>query len=170
MLFPIWWWWAQGFASCLFPATSSLDRPEGMRILARALTFTTAVLSLSPHSEWRFLHPFLPCFILFALPPMFRDYSPTILGCYRFFRSMRQYTRLPKLPFYLCLCGTIIPWLYLNALHSRAQIEVISVLRQGRLGHVDSLVALMPCHSTPWMSHLHQDIPGWFLTCEPPLQ
>jgi GPI mannosyltransferase 3 len=38
---------------------------------------------------------------------------------------------------------------------------------------IDSLGILMPCHSTPWMSHIHDDRLGnferaWFLTCEPP--
>ena len=27
---------------------------------------------------------------------------------------------------------------------------------------------LMPCHSTPYYSHLHQNIPMWFIDCSPP--
>ncbi|PWA03680.1 hypothetical protein BB558_000182 [Smittium angustum] len=27
---------------------------------------------------------------------------------------------------------------------------------------------IMPCHSTPFYSHVHKKIPMWFLSCEPP--
>ena len=42
-------------------------------------------------------------------------------------------------------------------------------------GEVRSIGFLMPCHSTPWQSHLHNpqlDHPGklWAIGCEPPLQ
>jgi phosphatidylinositol glycan class B len=176
MLFPIWYWWGQGFMSCLLPSRplprrlADLDRPDGLRTLARALTFTTVALSLSPHSEWRFLHPLLPPMLLFALPPLCRDFTPTILGCYRLTQSIRQYTRISKFPFYLCLFAPLAPWLYLNVAHGRAQVAVMDVLRTGQVGDVTSLVILAPCHSVPWMSRLHKDVAGWFLTCEPPLE
>jgi phosphatidylinositol glycan class B len=175
MLFPIWWWWAQGFASCVSPSAilpkrlATLDRPDGLRCLARAISFAIATLSHSPHSEWRFLHPFLPPLILFALPPLFRSYNPDVTGLHRFIHSIRQYTRISKLPFFLCLLAPILPYAYLNALHGRAQVGVMDVLQRGDAGNVTGLVVLMPCHSTPWMSSLHRDIEGWFLTCEPPL-
>lgn len=175
MLFPVWWWWGQGFLACLLPSRllpsrlAALDRTPGMIVLARALAFTVFALSFSPHSEWRFLHPLLPSLLLFALPPVFQAYTPVILGAYRLVYSIRQYTRFSKLPFYLCLLAPLLPYLYLNTVHGQAQVDVMNVLRRGEVGDVSSLVALMPCHSTPWMSHLHQDIPGWFLTCEPPL-
>lgn len=173
MLFPLWYWWAKGYVACLLPTSmlptslAALDRPEGLRALSRALTFAIGVLSLSPHSEWRFLHPFLPPLLLFALPPLFRAY--TIRPVLGFTQALRQYTRLPRRPYYLILFAPMIPYLYLNVFHGRAQVEVMNVLRRGQLGEVEGLVALMPCHSTPWASHLHMDVPGWFLTCEPPV-
>jgi phosphatidylinositol glycan class B len=107
--------------------------------------------------------------LLFALPPLFRSFVPTILGAYRLARSIRQYTRIPAFPFYLALLAPLLPYLYLNTLHGRAQVQVMDVLRRGDVGNVTGLVALMPCHSTPWTSALHRDVPAWFLTCEPPL-
>ena len=68
------------------------------------------------------------------------------------------------------LYAPILPYLYLNTLHGRAQVAVMDVLRRGEMGEVTNLVALMPCHSTPWMSALHRDVDGWFLTCAPPLE
>ena len=175
MLFPIWWWWAQGLVACLLPtevltkSLASLDRPVGMQRLARALTFGIAVLSLSPHSEWRFIHPFLPALLVYALPPMFRQSAPTIMGCWLIAQSIRQYTRLPKFAFYLCLSAPILPLIYLEGFHGRAQVEVMNVLRRGELGDITGVAALMPCYSTPWMSHLHLDEDNFFLTCDPPL-
>ena len=174
LLFPIWYWWAEGFFSCLLPRhwlpnrLATLDRPDGLRMLARALTFSIAVLSLSPHSEWRFLHPFLPSLLLFALPPLFRSYNPTIAAP-SIRRAIRQYLRIPQFQFFLILLAPMLPYLYLNVFHGRAQVGVMDVLRRGDVGNVTGLVALMPCHSTPWMSALHKEVDGWFLTCEPPL-
>ncbi|WVF66298.1 hypothetical protein IAT40_001038 [Kwoniella sp. CBS 6097] len=178
MLFPIWYWWAKGFVASLLPtkvlpsSLQDIDRPEGLRLLARAITFSIGVLSLSPHSEWRFLHPFLPPLLLFAIPGFAPSYKPSLifaLGRFKMLGAMRQYTRIPKSTFYFILFAPIIPCVYLNAYHGRAQVEVMNILRRGELGEVKGLVELMPCHSTPWMSGLHQDVEGWFVTCEPPL-
>lgn len=147
---------------------SHLDVPPGLRTIAHGTVFAIMVLSLSTHSEWRFLHPFLPIFLIIALPPIFKAYTPTILGAYKMLVSIRQYHRMSKKIFYIVVLTPILPLAYLSV-HGRAQVEVMNVLRRGKLGDVEGLVALMPCHSTPWQSHLHRDIPSWFLTCEPPL-
>lgn len=176
LLFPTWYWWLKGFLACLLPqrllpgALSGVDRPPGMRTLARATTFAVALLSLSPHSEWRFVHPFLPPLLLFALPPLFQSYTPTIIGAYRFTDSLRQYTRLPKRAFYLLLVAPVVPCIYLNVFHGRAQVKIMEVLRSGQVGEVTSLAAVMVAHHVPWYSHLHKDVPAWFLTGEPPLE
>ncbi|WVO17877.1 hypothetical protein L204_105575 [Cryptococcus depauperatus] len=175
ILFPLWIWWAKGFLSCLLPSRlapaslAKLDRSPGLCILARAATFSIATLSLSPHSEWRFLHPLLPPFLLFVIPPLSSFYTPTILGAYHPVRSFRQYLRLNKFPFYIILYAGVLPYIYLNTFHGRAQVEVMDVLRQERLGKIESLAMLTPCHSIPWMSHLHKDVDSWFITCEPPV-
>ncbi|KAL9048736.1 MAG: hypothetical protein Q9162_007576 [Coniocarpon cinnabarinum] len=44
------------------------------------------------------------------------------------------------------------------------------VAQQSEPLHSLSVGFLMPCHSTPWRSHLvHPEIKGWALTCEPPI-
>lgn len=175
LLVPIWWWWAQGFLACLLPTSflphrlQVLDRPAPLRTLARALTFAITAMSLSPHSEWRFLHPFLTSLLLFALPALFHAYHPGPGAMISPVAALRQYTRLPQLAFYGSL-ACIVPWLYLNKWHGRGAVEVMNVLRRGTLGPITGLAVLTNCHGTPWMSHLHQDVPAWFLTCEPPLQ
>ncbi|EAL22074.1 hypothetical protein CNBC2120 [Cryptococcus deneoformans B-3501A] len=175
MLFPLWIWWAKGFIACILPASllpaqlNKFDKPKGLKILAKAITFTIAVFSLSPHSEWRFLHPLLPPLLLYTIPSFSISYTPTVLGAYYPVRSFRQYLRMDKVPFYVILLSGIVPFIYLNVFHGAAQVEVMNILRRGDLGNVTSLAVLAPCHSTPWMSHLHKDIEGWFLTCEPPV-
>ncbi|KAL1409678.1 glycosylphosphatidylinositol anchor biosynthesis [Vanrija albida] len=174
LLFPIWYWWGKGFTAALLPRSilptslAELDSPRPLATLARSITFALAVLSLSPHSEWRFVHPLLPQLLLFALPALHRTYQPTSMSAGAFTQKLRQYCRIPRKAFYIITLAPIVPYLYLNIFHGAAQVEVINSLRRGDFGQVTSVVALMPCHSTPWASHLGS-IPGWFLTCEPPL-
>lgn len=73
------------------------------------------------------------------------------------------------------LALNFLPILYLS-IHSIGQIRVAEYVGQmHRNGDVESVGFIMPCHSTPWMSHIHskglaQEIKkAWFITCEPPL-
>lgn len=176
LLFPLWYWWAKGFLAALAPRSltprtlTRLDVTPPMRRIAQAITFTVAVFSLSPHSEWRFLHPLLPQLLMFALPALQADYWATMVGCFeRPVLTFRQWLRIPKRAFYLILLAPVAPYVYLNLFHGEAQVEVINKLRRGEYGPVSMVVVLMPCHSTPWASHLGRNTSGWFLTCEPPL-
>jgi len=175
LLAMIWWWWIKGFIAALCPSQllpsslRDLDRPPGLRLLARAVAFGILVLSFSPHSEWRFLHPFLAPMLLFALPPLYQLYVPDPAGLHQLSAVIRQYIRFPARPFYLILLGPLIPWIYLSAFHGRAQAQVVNVLRRGQLGQVTSIALLAPSHSIPWMSHLHKDVPAFMLSQEPPL-
>lgn len=174
MLFPIWFWWAKGFLAALVPKSvlprrlAALNTPPPLRALARTVSFAIAALSLSPHSEWRFLHPLLPVLLLFALPALQQSYKAAVGGSHHLSSCLRQYCRLPRGAWLLITLAPLIPYIYLNAFHGNAQVAVINNLSASHYGKVHSLVALMPCHSTPWASHLGA-IPGWFLTCEPPL-
>lgn len=177
LLFPLWYWWAKGFFAAVLPrnlippSLSRLDITPPMRRLAHANAFTVAMFSLSPHSEWRFLHPLLPQFLMFALPALQADYWASMAGCFeKPAMTFRQWLRIPRRAFYLILLAPIAPYLYLNVYHGGAQVEVMNKLRRGDFGNVSKVVLLMPCHSTPWSSHLGPSIDGWFLTCDPPLQ
>lgn len=176
MLFPIWYWTIKGILSALLPVTLLarlpqhliVDVPPPLSTLASAAANTVLVLSLSPHSEWRFLHPLLPILLLLTLPALQQTHAATIAGGHYFTTALRQYCRIPRSAWYLIILAPIVPYLYLNAFHGAAQVAVTNNLRAGDYGEIRSLVALMPCHSTPWASHLGT-VPGWFLTCEPPL-
>jgi phosphatidylinositol glycan class B len=68
----------------------------------------------------------------------------------------------------------VVPIIYLS-FHSRGQVAIVERIGQlARSGQVDRIEFLMPCHSTPWMSHIHderlsQEGNSRFITCEPPL-
>jgi phosphatidylinositol glycan class B len=74
----------------------------------------------------------------------------------------------------LLLGAHILPIIYLS-LHSAGQVSVVEAVGYlSRQGQLDQVAFLMPCHSTPWMSHMHdqrldRDNNSWFISCEPPL-
>ncbi|GMK58197.1 hypothetical protein CspeluHIS016_0502290 [Cutaneotrichosporon spelunceum] len=147
-------------------------------LTAKTLLGGLAILGLSTALDWavvgRLTVPALTFFyqnIVLNIASFYAlqaHYAPAQLGLSSIPTSIRQYCRIPTRPFYFVLLSPIIPYLYLNGLHGAAQVSVMNGLRHGDFGPVTSVVALMPCHSTPWSSHLG-NIPGWFLTCAPPL-
>lgn len=44
---------------------------------------------------------------------------------------------------------------------------MIYLSKEAHKGKVRSILFLMPCHSTPYYSTLHHDLPMWFLDCTP---
>jgi phosphatidylinositol glycan class B len=59
---------------------------------------------------------------------------------------------------------------YFTQVHKRGVIDVVRYLRnEVYSGNVHSIVFLMPCHSTPFYSYIHKNVPMRFVTCEPPL-
>ncbi|KAF4525272.1 hypothetical protein B566_EDAN009355 [Ephemera danica] len=69
------------------------------------------------------------------------------------------------------LAGGVVPSVYFGWFHQQGTIKVMSVLAQEASNNPSStnILFLMPCHSTPFYSHLHQNVPMRFLTCEPNL-
>ncbi|CAM0138077.1 glycosylphosphatidylinositol anchor biosynthesis [Umbelopsis sp. WA50703] len=67
--------------------------------------------------------------------------------------------------------------LYTTTTHQRGVMDAVEWIRMEAMDlrrnntEYDMEVAfLMPCHSTPWQSVIHDNnVKAWFLTCEPPL-
>ncbi|KAI8621107.1 Alg9-like mannosyltransferase family-domain-containing protein [Chytriomyces sp. MP71] len=58
---------------------------------------------------------------------------------------------------------------YLGVVHQRGVLDVMTWLRKEDRGE-RGVLFMMPCHSTPFHSHLHKrDVEMRFITCEPPL-
>ncbi|KAK9456932.1 Alg9-like mannosyltransferase family-domain-containing protein [Dipodascopsis uninucleata] len=122
--------------------------------LVMASIFVVLAYSLIAHKEVRFIFPLLPIFHLISARSLYK------------LRILEQ----PRLK-YTLYCAILlinIPLaLYAGLVHQRGVVDVVQYIHSNR--EVTSVGFLMPCHSTPWMSHIHRpDITAWFLTCEPP--
>ncbi|KAF2004803.1 glycosyltransferase family 22 protein [Amniculicola lignicola CBS 123094] len=141
---------------------------------------TTLTLSLISHKEVRFLYPVLPFLHVLSAKPLTSFITPPI-----------PFTRRAILS--VLLLANILLAGYVSQVHQRGVIDVLGYLRgvheakftqtgtgngngsgngneSGESNITTTVAFLMPCHSTPWRSHLvHPGISAWALTCEPPL-
>ncbi|KAF8333943.1 Alg9-like mannosyltransferase family-domain-containing protein [Cantharellus anzutake] len=153
----------------LHPAGSA---PLALKCLAFVVIFNVAVYSLAGHKEWRFLHPLLPIFHVFAARSLEASYH---------WRRTRSEARA-KLPLFNLRIKTSHLWVilfnlpvsfYVMRYHGRGQIAAMYYLRSLPRTELVSLGVLMPCHSVPWQSYLHrvelENGRAWSLSCEPPL-
>ncbi|TKA81547.1 hypothetical protein B0A49_00461 [Cryomyces minteri] len=153
-------------------ARKALLSKSALRVLALVTVFFTVVLSLVSHKEVRFIYPLLPILHLLSAHPLAAFFRP-----------------LPKLHWKALLLVAVLLFniglsQYVSLVHQRGVIDVLSFLRHEQEAETETATAnggahgqgnitvafLMPCHSTPWRSHLvYPSIDAWALTCEPPL-
>ncbi|PFH58137.1 hypothetical protein XA68_14116 [Ophiocordyceps unilateralis] len=164
------------------PPSEPVDRANTLRTLSATVSVTVGVLSLVSHKEVRFIYPLLPALNILTAPRVVSFFvSPTAPPSRT--RPLRHRPYLfAALGINLCLAG------YLSLLHQSAPLAVMAHLRHeyerlhplsARLAPhattqppTDELFALflMPCHSTPWRSHLvYPALDAHALSCEPPL-
>ena len=169
-----------GFWRALTEFRPSSGTAAGARFpLALAVVLTTTALSFISHKEVRFLCPLLPVLHLFAAEGSMVILSPARAPSVSSGRSRYKWRLSRK----ICIVSGllihfIIAW-YVSLVHQSGVVSVMNYLRHeyenqspvvGRPSSSISVGFLMPCHSTPWRSHLvHPDIRAWALTCEPPL-
>lgn len=124
------------------------------------IVFTLLVYSLLPHKEFRFLLPLLPICLNITVAAI-SNWSRSASGWLIWFVAL------------LLLVTNALPAVYLSWQHQRgttdAMITVERIAREYRDpdGHPAKFLFLMPCHSTPFYSHVHQNVSMRFLTCEP---
>jgi GPI mannosyltransferase 3 len=144
----------------------SVRATNALSSLAWMTAFFVLSLSLISHKEVRFLFPILPALHVLAAAP---------LG-----RLVRSRGSLAKLCLGLLLALSLAIAAYTSQVHQRGAVDVTQFLRadhEARMARSDEATAtttsvgfLMPCHSTPWRSHLvHAGIRAWALGCEPPV-
>ncbi|KAJ5514388.1 GPI mannosyltransferase [Penicillium fimorum] len=137
------------------------------------------VLSLISHKEVRFIYPLLPCLHILAAPPLVQFFYPAIYS-----RGYPRHAPRRLILIFLVLVNVVIA-LYTTLYHASGTLNVLSYLRQQHQAHsvpttkkqTNSISEtgisagfLMPCHSTPWRSHLvYSTINAWALSCEPPI-
>lgn len=147
-----------------------------------------AVMSILSHKEIRFIYPILPALHIIAVAPAMR-----LLGWNSKTTTRGLWSGFRLLPYVLkfCVIGTLALHTgigyYLSIEHNSGLIRATDYLRHEfetkylTTAHSSddrnmTIASLMPCHSTPWRSHLQYPpstekpgISGWALTCEPPL-
>ncbi|KAF2690800.1 glycosyltransferase family 22 protein [Lentithecium fluviatile CBS 122367] len=158
---------------------SPSSRNGELRILPR-LAWTSLIVTLSlsliSHKEVRFLYPVLSFLHVLAAEPLSTFIPP-------------QSPKSRKAILTLLVVVNVLIAGYASQVHQRGVIDVLSYLRHKHEAHnrLSTLAAgagneriepitnttvafLIPCHSTPWRSHLvYPEIDAWALTCEPPL-
>ncbi|CAK4668071.1 unnamed protein product [Aphanomyces euteiches] len=120
------------------------------RELGAAVLWALSIFSLGAHKEPRFLLPLLPASFVYAGKGM------RAIESKRFFK--------PLVALIVLLNGTAA--VYFSRFHQRAPLDVMDFLA-GNVKATDSIDFLLPCHATPFLSHLHQNISTWFPTCAP---
>ncbi|SCV70356.1 BQ2448_1750 [Microbotryum intermedium] len=155
---------------------------RGQRLVPLGLVISTTVIlfSLLGHKEWRFLHPILPILHLFVAFSLVTLHT-SCLGLPKSTASKLSTVLRVRLSHVAVILVSLVPALYFTCFHSIAQVTILDHLRYLPTFDVRSVGFLMPCHSTPWQSHLHRrdlELGGlrsgeggllWFITCEPPI-
>ncbi|KAK2805808.1 hypothetical protein FQN50_006084 [Emmonsiellopsis sp. PD_5] len=168
----------------LFQAYSSrpkkiTSRESIRRQLAIICVFMPTVLSLISHKEVRFIYPLLPSLLIITSPPLVSYFKPAV--------SSSSSSNIPRrlLLIFIILASIYISY-YTTLSHASGAINVMDYLRRQYDSHYPSsqqhisttsaatqimtVGFLMPCHSTPWRSHLiFPNIHAWALSCEPPV-
>ncbi len=161
-------------------ASGSIARTLGVH--AWTCILVPATLSLISHKEVRFLYPLLPLLHIQATRPLYAFFRPLIDSEPSTSSTKAILTRHGR-PVVLALSILVLNFIiavYTTQVHQRGVIDVLSFLRhehetamhdhQSNARPATTVGFLMPCHSTPWRSHLvYPDIHAWALTCEPPV-
>uniref|UniRef100_A0A1J3EZU7 Mannosyltransferase n=2 Tax=Noccaea caerulescens TaxID=107243 RepID=A0A1J3EZU7_NOCCA len=171
------WYFSQGFLVMLFTFTpftiAGIIKSKNQKLSALIL-WVLAIYSILGHKEFRFVLPVLPVALMFsgyAFAQMeASDSSSSAIKKKQVPRKNHIIKWSPKLSLsVLFLLVTNIPMaLYMSLFHQRGTEDAMNYLsEEAYKGRVKSIVFLMPCHSTPYYSTLHSNIPMHFLDCTP---
>ena len=179
----------------VYEALAQIITRSGMTkaILGMTVAVVPLILSLISHKEVRFIYPLLPIVHVLAASPFtrFLEWSLNNTGNEKPTRLWNWAMR--RLSVATLVMVSVGIALVASTSHQPGPLSVLEYLRQvyiknypvptippayqrgaGRTSTASTRVMtvsfLMPCHSTPWRSHLiFPGIKAWALTCEPPL-
>ncbi|XP_051053896.1 GPI mannosyltransferase 3 isoform X1 [Phodopus roborovskii] len=154
------WYFSQGFPVVLgthlpFFIHGCFLVPRRLHILLLTVLWTLLVYSMLGHKEFRFIYPVLPLCMVFC------GYSLAHLKAWR------------KAALSFLLLSNVLLALYTGLVHQRGTLDVMSHIQQACPRGPDpaaiSVLIMMPCHSTPYYSHVHCPLSMRFLQCPPDL-
>ncbi|NWU93974.1 PIGB mannosyltransferase, partial [Upupa epops] len=126
--------------------------PKRYRIFLTAVIWTMVIYSTQSHKEFRFIYPILPFCMFFC------GYS---------LNSMKAWKKSAA---GFLLLSNLLPALYTGLVHQRGSLDVMSHIQQLCNNQPQaSVFIMMPCHSTPFYSHVHCPLKMRFLQCPPDL-
>ncbi|XP_024011165.1 GPI mannosyltransferase 3 isoform X2 [Eutrema salsugineum] len=172
------WYFSQGFLVMLLTFTPfsiyGVIKSKNQKLSALIL-WVLAVYSILGHKEFRFVLPVLPIALIFsgyafAQMEASDSSSSSITKKKKVPRKNHIIKWSPKLRLSVgFLLATNIPMaLYMSLYHQRGTEDAMNYLsEEAYKGRVKSILFLMPCHSTPYYSTLHSNIPMQFLDCTP---
>ena len=151
--------------------------------LATTCLLVPTILSLIAHKEVRFIYPLLPLLHVLASAPLANFFLPSINST---LPQPTWYFNTRRLLLFLLLGINIAIAIVTTTSHQPGPLTVMTYLRgqhttqylvqppkSAHLPPAPSTMTvgfLMPCHSTPWRSHLvFPSIRAWALGCEPPI-
>nr|XP_054754334.1 GPI mannosyltransferase 3-like [Lytechinus pictus] len=155
------WYFSQGFPVVIATHIPSflLGAKIGYKknsLLLWAVFWTMCIYSFTSHKEFRFILPIVPICMLF---------------CGLFMDDMYRRGKSKLLVLYLLFNVPAI--IYFGLVHQRGVLDVMGYVREVAedysTGQQRSVMFLMPCHSTPFYSHVHTNLPMRFLECPPNL-
>jgi phosphatidylinositol glycan class B len=178
----------QAFQDTYPLGTASATSRKILSQLAAICLVVPLALSLISHKEVRFIYPLLPALHVLSASSLTTFFEPVLTQ-----RFTKPSSLSAKSAFILITKRTLFTTLiavnvtiaiYTSTVHNSGVISVTDYLRHQHFTHYRTSTSasttpaetnmtvafLMPCHSTPWRSHLiHQGIHAWALSCEPPL-
>ncbi|KAL1964626.1 hypothetical protein VTN77DRAFT_6800 [Rasamsonia byssochlamydoides] len=169
----------------LYRAVVSCEQLSIKRQFAFVCLFMPFVLSLIAHKEVRFIYPLLPALHVLTSDPLVSFFLPAVSN------SSGAYVPRRLILLFLLLVNIFVAY-YTTISHASGPLSVLSYLRERHQVHHEpphilqspspllgpneaasknmTVGFLMPCHSTPWRSHLvFPSIHAWALSCEPPV-
>ncbi|KAM0841785.1 hypothetical protein ACQ4PT_058791 [Festuca glaucescens] len=160
------WYFTQGFPSMIWTFLPLLVfgviNSREWRI-SGLIAWVLGVYSLLGHKEFMFVLPVLP------LALMFSGYCLASMSQFKG-KSLHEKRHFSKLQLsVILLVITNVPMaLYMSLFHQRGTEDAMFYLsKEAHDGRVNSVLFLMPCHSTPYYSSLHSSLPMRFLDCTP---
>ncbi|XP_032218088.1 GPI mannosyltransferase 3 isoform X2 [Nematostella vectensis] len=168
------WYFTQGFPAIIFthlPLFLCGVYKSSQRILAALVMWVLMVYSFLGHKEFRFIFPVLPICMCYAGNYLVYLNSSFKSGT----KSPSKKHTLPRkitiatIVFGLVCASNAPIALYTSLIHQRGVLDMMGYLRQeANVQHKPiTVMFLMPCHSTPFYSHIHKNISMRFLECPP---
>ncbi|KRY35922.1 GPI mannosyltransferase 3 [Trichinella spiralis] len=144
------------FFTSLIPISKGVKMCTSNLIILYVCALYVIAHSFIAHKEFRFVLPLIPLMSIYG-------------GFY--LTQIRNKRNLAFMILFISI--TNIPLaLFTSLLHQRGTLTVMDVLRREASENHNlemNIWFLMPCHSTPFYSHLHRPVEMRFLTCEPNL-